>query len=276
MAKAVSVPTLKCSCGAVTEIPNLRIGDSVDCATCKKPQVVLRSKVQGDVPPADGAPGQISDRLPEVRESLERIRMRRAGHAARGVALYPLWAIFALQVFGFYLVAYLVGQNLSALGYRTPGRRLQIAGMVLYSLIVGAYLVVLGKLPGVAWADNMGARAVYLVPVLLVVLVPLLIGGPEGARSRFEIAGSAVAGIVAAVFVFLPESLHGAVIARVVPGLVPILGSIPFILAGSRETQAAFEAGAKPVFPVLPAILGLLLGIAQFFAFVFVQLSWNR
>src|SRR5258708_5993207 len=129
MAKAVAVPTLKCACGASFDIPGRRISDTIECPSCRKSQVILRSKVEGDVPPADGAPGQISARLPEVQESLERIRLRRAGHAARGVALYPLWAIFALQVFGFYLAAFLVGQNLVALGYRERGRRLQTLGI---------------------------------------------------------------------------------------------------------------------------------------------------
>src|SRR5947207_5277991 len=103
--KVQGVPILRCACNHAIEIPGHRIGDSVACPACKKTCVILRSKVEGDVPGAQGAPGTVSDRLPEVQESLERIRLRRAGHAARGVALYPGWAVFSLGIFGFWLTA---------------------------------------------------------------------------------------------------------------------------------------------------------------------------
>jgi hypothetical protein len=218
MAKAVAVPTLKCSCGATVEIPGRRIGDTVACSSCRKEQVVLRSKVQGDVPPADGAPGQVSDRLPEVQESLERIRLRRAGHAARGVALYPLWSIFALSVFGFYLPAFLAGQNAIALGYKERGRRMQVVGVALYAIVIGALLIAFGR-----WHDDLVSHWAWKFVTL-----------------------------------------------------VPLVGSLPFVLAGRTETQAAFEAGAKPASPVMPGILGLLLAIAQLFAVRFVDLAWYR
>src|SRR5437660_1676165 len=132
MQKAPQIPVLKCECGAAIEIPGHRIGDSVPCPSCRKLRVVLRSRVTGEVLPAAGAPGQISDRLPEVQESLERIRLRRAGHAARDVTLFPLGAVFGIGAFGYYLSAILQGQNLVALGYPREGRRLQALGVATY------------------------------------------------------------------------------------------------------------------------------------------------
>ena len=50
----------------------------------------------------------------------------------------------------------------------------------------------------------------------------------------------------------------------------------PVVLVGRGETQAAFEAGAKPASPLVPAVLGLLLAVAQFFAVRFVDLASLR
>ncbi len=218
MAKALAAPTLKCACGASFDISGRRIGDTVECSSCRKSQVVLRSRATGEVPPADGAPGQVSDRLPEVQASLERIRMRRAGHAARGVALYPLWSVFALGVFGFYIPAFLAGQNLIALGFPERGRRTQVVGIALYAIVIGGILVAFGR-----WHDDLANHWAW----------------------KFVM-------------------------------LAPLVGSIPFVLIGRGETAAAFEAGAKPASPVVPAVLGLLLGVAQFFAVRFVDLAWYR
>jgi hypothetical protein len=218
MAKAAAIPVLKCACGSLVPIPGRRIGDTVECSVCRKPQVVLRSKVQGDVLPVDGAPGQVSDRLPEVQESLERIRLRRAGHAARGMALYPTWAIFALGVFGFYLPALLAGQNVIALGSGERGRRLQALGIALYAIVIGGILVAFGR-----WHDELASHWAWKFVTLL-----------------------------------------------------PLIGTIPFALTGREETQAAFDAGAKPASPVVPATLGLLLAVAQFFAVRFVDLASLR
>ncbi len=218
MAKAALVPTLKCSCGHSVEIPGRRVGDSVECSACRKSQVILRSRVQGEVPPADGAPGHVSDRLHEVTESLERIRLRKAGHAARGVALYPIWAVFSLGVFGFYLPAVLAGQNLIALGFPERGRRLQALGIGLYALVIGAILIAFGR-----FHDELASHWAW----------------------KFV-------------------------------SLAPLAGTVPFVLAGRREIGAAFEAGAKAASPLVPAVLGLLLGIAQFFAVRFVDLASLR
>jgi len=220
MPKADLVPTIKCPCGAVVEIPGRRIGDSVECPACRKGQVILRSKVLGgEVPPADGAPGQISDRLPEVQESLERIRLRRASHAARGVTLYPPAAVFGAGVlFGFYLSAILAGQNLAALGQPARGRRLQAIGVVLYAVMIGALVYLVGRVeegPVVNIAGKLGLPVHFIL---------------SGVFARF----------------------------------------------GRRDALAALEAGAKPVAPILPSIIGLLLAVAQFFAIFFVVASWQR
>src|SRR5580658_8415887 len=174
MAKALLVPTLKCACGSAIDIPGRSIGDSVECPSCRRLLVVLRSRVTGEVPPADGAPGQVSDRLPEVQESLERIRLRRAGHAARGVALYPLWEVFALGVFGFYLPAILAGQNLIALGFKERGKRIQVLGIALYAIVIGGILLAFGR-----WHDDLSThwawKFVTLAP--LVGTVPFVFAG---------------------------------------------------------------------------------------------------
>lgn len=218
MAKALAVPSLKCACGVAFDIPGRRIGDTVECTGCRKSQVVLRSRVNGEVPPADGAPNQISDRLPEVQASLERIRLRRAGHAARGVALYPLWSVFALGVFGFYIPAFLAGANMIALGNGDRGRRTQAIGIGLYAIVIGAILIAFGR-----WHDDLASHWAWKFVTL-----------------------------------------------------VPLVGSVPFVLMGRGVTQAAFEQGAKAASPLIPGILGLLLAVAQFFALRFVDLAWYR
>src|SRR5581483_1178311 len=104
------------------------------------------------------------------------------------------------------------GQNLIALGYRERGRRMQVVGVALYAIIIGAILVAFGR-----WHDDLASHWAWKFVTL-----------------------------------------------------VPLVGSIPFVLAGRSEIQAAFEAGAKPASPLVPATLGLLLAVAQFFAVRFV------
>src|SRR5579871_3629810 len=155
MAKAPVIPELVCECGRSIEIAGRRIGDSVVCPSCGKERVVLRSKVKGEVLPAQGAPGAISDRLPQVQESLKRIRLRQAGHAAKGVSLYSMRTLILSGVFGFYLTAVLAGQNLIALGQPERGRRLQVLGVGSYLALGIAVLVAYARF----WHSLPGAPA---------------------------------------------------------------------------------------------------------------------
>ncbi|MBI3723202.1 hypothetical protein HY251_04500 [bacterium] len=217
MAKAPAIPELRCACGSSIEIPGRRIGDTVSCRACGKDSVVLRSKVQGDVPPAANAPGAVSDRLPEVQESLKRIRLRQTGHAARDVSLYPTWALVAAGAFGFYLSAVLAGQNLAALGQPERARRVQVLG-------VGSYLA-LGALVLGAYA-KLGHR------------LPLT-----------------------------PAARVWAVLA------VAVAGTLLAALRGREAAAAAFDAGARHASVLVPALLGFVLLVAQFFVWKLVGMA---
>jgi hypothetical protein len=225
MPKAPSIPTLTCECGQAIEIPGRRIGDSVTCGGCRKLRVILRSKVKGELQAAVGAPGTVSDRLPEVQESLKRIQLRRTGNAARGVALYPLWAVLACALLGPYLSTVLTGQNLAAIGYPERGRRVQVLG-VLYYVLLGSALLGLW----IGWTRYTGEA---------------FLSGRTGLT--------------------LPQLLVGMAIL--------LAGNTAIALNGQGEVRAAFQAGARPVLPVLPAILGVgLLGVQIFFV-LFVVLA---
>ena len=184
MAKAVAVPVLTCECGQKNEIPGRRIGDTITCSGCQKPRVVLRSKVEGDVLAGAGAP-HISDRLPEVQESLQRIRLRRAGNAARDVALFPLMAVFAVGAFGFYLSAILQGQNLIALGSPAEGRRLQVLGVTSYVALGGLLLLVALRFPGAVPGGTSTLLAVGLGSALVGVVSSTL-AGQRRVRAAFD------------------------------------------------------------------------------------------
>lgn len=184
MAKTAVTPVLTCECGKKIEIPGRRIGDSVHCPGCSQARVVLRSKVDGDVLPAEGAP-HISDRLPEVQESLARIRLRHAGNAARDVALYPPLAVFATGAFGFYISAILQGQNLIALGSPREGRRLQVLGVSSYFALAAILLLASLRFSAEVPGGSSTLLAVGLGSLVLgVVLVTL--AGQRRVRAAFE------------------------------------------------------------------------------------------
>ena len=203
MPKAGIVPSLACSCGHKIEIPDKRIGDSVTCPACRESRVVLRSKVQGDVPGSSGAPGAVSDRLPELQESLARIRLRKAGAAARGIALYPVWATVASGVFGFWLPAVLAGQNLAALGDSERGRRLQVLGVTSYTVLGGALLVAWAR----SWTDLLPVpHQAKLAALVLAPLVGALAFGLVGRReigAAFEAGAKPASPLVAGMIGFL-------------------------------------------------------------------------
>ncbi|RMG10868.1 MAG: hypothetical protein D6731_16615 [Planctomycetota bacterium] len=135
-----AAPTLDCACGHRIPIEGRRIGDGVTCDACGAYRVVLRSRVRGEVPPAAArAGGLTAAEREEVAEALRRIKLRRVGHAARHLELYPSWAVFVAGL-QFYLSAVLAGQNLIALGQEARGRRLQVFGVASY-VVLGLLLL---------------------------------------------------------------------------------------------------------------------------------------
>ncbi|MGE0707312.1 MAG: hypothetical protein AB7N76_04820 [Planctomycetota bacterium] len=140
-------PRLICQgCQASLDLSGLRIGDSIRCSGCDRLEVITRQKVtQGDIPPAKRAGGLTPAERREVDDTLQRIKLRRVGQAARHVDLYPSWAIL-LAAGQFWLSALLAGQNLIAMGQATRGRRLQVAGGVAYVLLGLIYAGVALKL----------------------------------------------------------------------------------------------------------------------------------
>jgi hypothetical protein len=233
LAKAQTTATLDCPCGSKIEVDGKRIGDSVECPSCRKLRVVIRSKVKGEVPPAGGAPREaISDRLTEVHASLERIRARRAGKGASDVALYPTWAIvIGGWLFGVFTGGYLAAQNMVALGKMTQARAARsVAWLALAH--GGVFLLYLG------WITNrfdlFSAHADASIPALDTALRALAFG-------------------------------YTAIVALVVPlflagGVAPL-------------ARTAREAGARGASPVIPLLIGFLLLVAQLFAIQFVLLA---
>lgn len=137
---------LACACGVTFEIPGKRIGDTVKCSSCGALRVVIRSKAQGDVPPAVTAGKLDDEEQREVQDALKRIKLRRAGRATAHVALYPSWSVFLAGV-QYYLSAIMAGQNLIALGDEKGGRRLMWMGVISY-VLVGVGLLALTFLAG--------------------------------------------------------------------------------------------------------------------------------
>ena len=122
-------------CNHAIPIPNRRVGDMITCANCQSRQVILRSKVLGEVPPAV-VTGLLNAReRGEVDDALERIKRRRLGRAQRHATLYPSWAVLA-SVVQFYLAGILAGQNLIEVGQVQRGRRLKLLGILLYALTI--------------------------------------------------------------------------------------------------------------------------------------------
>jgi len=211
MARAVSIPLFKCACGVQVEIPGRRIGDTVECVSCRKKSVVLRSRVTGDVLPADGAPGQVSDRLTEVQESLARIRLRHAGHTAKGVALFSPVSVASIGLLlGFYLSFILNGQNLVALGFRERGRRLQAIGIFLYALCIGAVLFAASR--GFEdFAAKVAVRSALFLQIALVAFAASLSGRAE-VRAAFDAGARRASPLIAVVLgVLLAGALFFAV-----------------------------------------------------------------
>jgi hypothetical protein len=233
LAKAATTPTLDCPCGAKIDIDGKRIGDSVSCSSCQKMRVVIRSKVQGDVPPAGGpAREAISDRLTEVQASLERIRTRRSGKAAADVTLYPTWAIvLGGWLFGVFTGGYLAAQNMVALGKMTSAR----AGRSVVWLAcahAGIFVLYLGWITG--RFDLFTVRADASIPALALILRYVSFG-------YIGVVGFA-----------LPIFLSA--------------GAAPLV-------RSAREAGAGKASPVIPLLVGFLLLVAQLFAIQFVLLA---
>lgn len=206
-ARTTTTPTLECPCGARIELVEKRIGDEVTCVGCGKLRVVIRSKVTGEVPAAGAnAARAASDRLAEVQVTLDRIRVRRAGRAARDVALHPTWSIFvSALVLGVYVGGYLATQNLVALGKLSAARAAR--SVVLLTLAhAGLFVVFVGwstgwfdpfnvpkdaSIPALGWALR---AAVFGYSSLVVLVLPLAItasAAPIGRVARESGARSA-------------------------------------------------------------------------------------
>ncbi len=156
-------------CAAAIDLTGRKIGDSARCPGCGKLQVVLRSRAQGDVPPAVVTGGLSAEERGEVRDALRRIKLRRVGQGRAHVELYPSWAIFTAGV-QFYLAAILAGQNLIALGEPARGRRLQVAGVLAYALL-GAGLLFAARTLDLEAVPQVARLAVLAVVPLVFAVV---------------------------------------------------------------------------------------------------------
>src|SRR5262249_6334264 len=133
---------------------------------------------------------QASDGRAEVQASLERIRVRRAGRAARDIAVYPTWAILVGGwIFGAFLGGFLAAQNMVALGRLSAAR----AGRSVFYLALvhaGLFLLYLGFKAGTFDAFHVSpdaafpalrqalriAAGVYVIGVVLALPVTLAVG----------------------------------------------------------------------------------------------------
>ncbi len=72
-ATASGAPRLTCrGCKGTIDIPGLRVGDAARCPACGAQNVVLRSKTQGDVPPAIVQGGLSQDESRAKRDEYRR------------------------------------------------------------------------------------------------------------------------------------------------------------------------------------------------------------
>lgn len=154
-------PLLECgACQTRLPVEGKRVGDSVQCG-CGRLEVITRLKIkEGSLPPA-----KIMGRLEpkerkEVDQALQRIKMRRVGHAARNVEVYPTWAL-VLSIGQFWLTGVLASHNLGVTGQPQRGRRIAIAGGVLYVLLNMALLAL-----GVAFWTRLSP--IWLAPLVAV------------------------------------------------------------------------------------------------------------
>lgn len=163
---ATLLPQIQCqSCGAPIDLQGLRVGDSTRCQACNHFEVITRTKVSqgaGALPPARRA-GLSAEEREQVSETLERIKLRRVGHAARHVELYPSWSIM-LSAGQFWLSSLLAGENLRAMGEEKRGRRLQILGVLAY-LVLGAVYIGLGLSLGASIPAAAGVAALVAPPI---------------------------------------------------------------------------------------------------------------
>ena len=208
-------PKLTCSCGAVIDISDRRVGDSVRCSACQALRVVIRSRVTGDVPPAARTGGLTTDERDEVARALKRIKVRRAGQARGQVELYPSWAVFVAGV-QFYLAALLAGQNLATLGEPRRGRQLQVLGVVAYLVCGGALLLAYMKLslpPPVLYGLLAGVPLVFATWLTALQHGPSSVAREHGARNAslaLPLLVGTILGIAQAFAVyFLLRAVHG-------------------------------------------------------------------
>ena len=133
-------PLLECgACKSRLPVTGKRVGDSVQCG-CGRLEVITRLKIkEGNLPPAKIMGRMAPKERKEVDGALQRIKMRRVGHAARNVEVYPTWAL-VLSIGQFWLTGILAGHNLKVTGQPERGRRVAVAGGVLYVLLNVALL----------------------------------------------------------------------------------------------------------------------------------------
>lgn len=166
---SMTPPRLECgACQASLPLGGKRVGDSVQCG-CGRLEVITRLKIkEGNLPPAKIMGRMEPKERQEVDEALQRIKMRRVGHAARNVEVYPTWAM-VLAIGQFWLCGILAGHNLKVTGQPKRGRRIAIMGAVLYAAL---NLLILGL--GIVFEAQLSAT--WTAWIALLIPVPILFG----------------------------------------------------------------------------------------------------
>lgn len=137
MAENVSAPTYTCECGADFVLEEHKIGDTITCLTCKKPRVLIRSKIRGSLPENYGSMKFLSkSEREQVQDAFANIVRRRKRKAKSGqVSLVKSRWVFLLGLLGPYMSGYLAQQNLSAVGKPVLGKRVFVVSLGTYLLL---------------------------------------------------------------------------------------------------------------------------------------------
>jgi hypothetical protein len=138
MAENAIAPVYTCECGASVPLENHKVGDVLDCRSCQKPRVLIRSRITGSLPENYGSMRFLTteERL-EVKSAFDNIVKRRGRRKTGQLTLVKSRWIFLLGLLGPYLSGFLAQQNLTALGKPVRGKRLLIVSLLSYLLVFG-------------------------------------------------------------------------------------------------------------------------------------------
>jgi hypothetical protein len=208
--KAVA-PVYSCECGSSIPLGLHKVGDVVDCAQCQRARVIIRSKIQGNMPDNFGSMRFLSaDERVEVNEAFKNIVQRRVAKKTGQLYLVKSRWVFLLGLLGPYMAGFLAMQNLSAVGKEVRGKRVFLLSSLSYIAIFGALLALYGQLsPWLSFSMLFGYTFFTALGVTLFQVKDTLYGFEKQARAQFPLVPTLIAVAVALGQGFLFRALFG-------------------------------------------------------------------